>query len=128
MEEELKQKIAAAATRIGGQYKELLALLATLSPANAALQQYLQYLDSTIRFTETHFQQAASIDLAACKLRRDPARLLMEVQSRFNAQEQGFYALYPDPVVQFKAQLNACFSAAQSDIKILDDCIAFIPG
>lgn len=120
MEEELKQKIADSTKRICGEYGKLIALLSPLAASNQVLQQFLNHAGSVVQYAEAHFLHGPAIDLARCKERHDPARLLSEVQSRFNAQEQGFYQLYPD--AQFGAKLKAVFDATRQDFDVLEDC------
>lgn len=125
MEEELKKGIANCAVQICKEYEKISALLASVSPSNSVLQQYLKHMTSTLQYAAVHFQDASSLDLATCKLRHDPARLLNEVESRFNMQEQGFYNLYPN--AQFKAQIKSCFEATKMDFDTLESCLSAIP-
>ena len=123
MEEELKQKIADSTARICKAYKTLETLLSSIRPASEELGQFLQYLNSSLQYASVHFQ-AAAIDLSVCKRRHDPARLLSDIESRFKAQEQGFFTLYPNAA--FKAQLTACFVSARPDFEVLESCLTAI--
>lgn len=116
--------MANCVARICMEYQEVSELLASISPSNPVLQQYLRHLTSTLQYAQAHFQNASSIDLAASKLHHDPVRILNEVESRFNAQEQGFYNLYPN--AQFRAQIKACFEATRLDFGALESCLSEI--
>ncbi|UAY56713.1 hypothetical protein [Arachidicoccus terrestris] len=124
MEEELKKRIAESTNRICKEYKTLTMLLSPFAGSNLVLQQYLSQVNSVLQYAEAHYQNPSSVDLAICKQRHDPARLLNEVESRFNAQEQGFYQLYPN--AQFKAQLRSHFDATRDDFDILENCLSVI--
>lgn len=124
MEEELKKRIADSTKYICKQYQEVIALLDPLAASNPVLQQYLQQAGSVLRYAEAHYQNASSIDLALCKQRHDPARLLSEVESRFRAQEQGFYPAYPN--AQFREQLSTYFAAARDSFNTLEEALSAI--
>lgn len=124
MEEELKKRIADSTMQICKEYKALIALLSPFAGSNLVLQQYLKQVSSVLQYAEAHYQNASSIDLALCKQRHDPARLLNDVESRFHAQEQGFYQLYPN--AQFKTQLKSHFDATRDDFDVLENCLSAI--
>lgn len=124
MEEELKKRIAESTMRICKEYKTLSVLLSPFAASSPVLQQYLKRVSSVLEYAEAHYQNASSLDLAICKQRHDPARLLNEVESGFNAQEQGFYQVYPD--AQFKAQLRSHFAATRDDFDVLENCLSVI--
>lgn len=124
MEEELKKRIADSTRLVCREYQKVIALLSPLAATNPLLQQYLKQAGSVLQYAEAHYQNATSIDLALCKQRHDPARLLSEVESRFHAQEQGFYQSYPN--AQFRAELSAHFAAARDGINTLESDLSVI--
>lgn len=90
MEEELKEQIAGCVASICSAYEKVLSLLQSISGGNVVLSHYIEHLTNTLKYASLHYMDAVTIDLAVCKQRHDPARLLNEVESRFKALEQGF--------------------------------------
>jgi len=117
----IQQKLACSTKAICGTYRQIIDLLETLR-ANQELDQFMQYAKSTLSYAEAHYSVPDKVDLVICKQRHDPARMLSEVNSRFKAQEQGFYALYPDP--DFGQKIKALFEKTAEDISSLEDSLA----
>jgi hypothetical protein len=117
----IQQTLAGSTKAICSTYRQIIDLLETL-PANQVLDQFKQYAKSTLSYAEAHYTLPDKVDLVICKQRHDPARMLSEVNSRFKAQEQGIYTLYPDP--DFGQKIKALFEKTADDFAILENSLA----